>query len=105
MLRAASYPALAEFSEPFALVEGAHLEELRLACVEDRVEADLSAGRHADVIGELEAAAARHPLREAMHRQLMLSLYRSGRHAEALAAFDRYRRTLDEELAIEPSGA
>jgi DNA-binding SARP family transcriptional activator/DNA-binding GntR family transcriptional regulator len=98
-------PALAEFSEPFALVEGAHLEELRLACVEDRIEADLAAGRHADVIGELEASVTRHPLREALHRQLMLALYRSGRHAEALAAYERYRRTLDDELAIEPSGA
>jgi DNA-binding SARP family transcriptional activator/DNA-binding GntR family transcriptional regulator len=97
--------ALAEFTEPFAVVEGAHLEELRLACVEDRVESDLAAGRHADVIGELEALVARHALREALHRQLMLALYRAGRHAEALVAYDRYRRRLDEELAIEPSAA
>jgi DNA-binding SARP family transcriptional activator/DNA-binding GntR family transcriptional regulator len=97
--------ALAEFPEPFARVEGAHLEELRLQCIEDRIEADLAAGRHADVIGELEASVVRHPLREALHRQLMLALYRAGRHAEALAAYERYRRTLDEELAIEPSAA
>ncbi|HWM08492.1 MAG TPA: BTAD domain-containing putative transcriptional regulator [Solirubrobacteraceae bacterium] len=96
-------PALAEFPEPFAAVEGARLEELRLVCVENRIEADVAAGRHADVVGELEALVARHPLREALHGQLMLALYRSGRQAEALATYDRFRRTLDEELGIEPS--
>ena len=95
--------ALAEFSEPFARVEGAHLEELRLACLEDRIEADLAIGRHADVVGELEALVARHPLREALHRLLMLAFYRGGRQAEALAGYERFRRTLDDELGIEPS--
>ncbi len=96
-------PALAEFSEPFARIEGAHLEELRLACIEDRIEADLAVGRHADVAGELEALVARHPLREALHRLLMLALYRAGRQAEALAGYERFRRTLDDQLGIEPS--
>jgi DNA-binding SARP family transcriptional activator len=96
-------PALAEFSEPFAQVEGARLEELRLVCLENRIEADLAAGRGVDLAGELEALVARHPLREALHGQLMLALYRSGRQAEALATYDRFRRTLSDELGIEPS--
>src|SRR5829696_8545115 len=98
-------PALAEFSEPFARVEGAHLEELRLGCLEERIDADLAAGRHADVAGELDALAAQHPLRERLHRQLIVALYRAGRQAEALAAYERFRRTLDDELGIEPSSA
>jgi DNA-binding SARP family transcriptional activator len=98
-------PALAEFPEPFAVAERAHLEELRLACVEDRIDADLAAGRHADVIGELEALVGRNRLREGLHGRLMVALYRDCRHAEALAAYDRYRRMLVEELGIEPSGA
>jgi DNA-binding SARP family transcriptional activator/DNA-binding GntR family transcriptional regulator len=96
-------PALAEFLEPFARVESAHLEELRLSCLEDRVDAELAARRHGDVVGELEALAAQHPLRERLHRQLILALYRAGRQAEALEAYERFRRTLDDELAIEPS--
>jgi DNA-binding SARP family transcriptional activator len=98
-------PALAEFSEPFALVEAAHLDELRLVCLEDRIESDLALGRHADLVGELEALAARHPLRETLHGRLMLALYRSARQAEALSAYERFRRTLDDELGIEPSAA
>jgi DNA-binding SARP family transcriptional activator/DNA-binding GntR family transcriptional regulator len=96
-------PALAEFPEPFAAIEAAHLEELRLACLEDRIRADLDLGRHADLVGELESLVARHPLREALHRELMLALYRAGRQAEALASYERFRRTLDDELGIEPS--
>jgi DNA-binding SARP family transcriptional activator len=96
-------PALAEFSEPFAGVEAAHLEELRLVCLEERIEADIACGRHADVVGELEALVARHPLRESLHRHLTLALYRAGRQAEALAAYERFRRRLDEELGLEPS--
>src|SRR5690348_12739035 len=76
-------PALAEFPEPFARQEGARLEELRTAAVEGRMEAELALGRHADVVGELEALVARHPLRERLRAQHMLALYRSGRHAEA----------------------
>jgi DNA-binding SARP family transcriptional activator len=97
--------ALAEFPEPFARVEGAHLEEVRLGCLEDRIEADLALGRHAAVAVELEALAAAHPLRERLHRQLVLALYRAGRQAEALEAYDRFRRTLDERLGIGPSAS
>ena len=98
-------PALAEFSEPFARAEAAHLEEQRLVCLEERIEADLALGLHADVAGELEALVARHPLRESLHAQLILALYRAGRQADALAAYDRFRRRLDDELGIEPSSA
>ena len=98
-------PPLAEFEEPFALVEGAHLEELRLACLQDRIEADLATGRDAELVAELEALVAEHPLREPLHGQLMLALYRAGRQAEALAAYERFRRTLDDELGIEPTAS
>ena len=96
-------PALGEFSEPFAALESAHLEELRVGCVEDRIEADIAAGRHADVTGELEALIARYPFREGLHAQLMVALYRHGRHAEALAAYERYRRAVDDGIGIAPS--
>ena len=98
-------PPLAEFEEPFARVEGAHLEELRLACLQDRIEADLATGHGAELVAELEALVAEHPLREPLHGQLMLALYRAGRQAEALAAYERFRRTLDDELGIEPTAA
>jgi DNA-binding SARP family transcriptional activator len=96
---------LAEFDQPFARVEAAHLEELRLACREERIEAGLALGRLADAIAELEGIVAAHPLREAPHGQLMLALYRAGRQAEALAAYDRFRRRLDDELGLEPTAA
>src|SRR4051794_6942404 len=96
-------PALAEFTEPFAVAQRVRLDELRLGCLEDRFEADLALGRHADVVAELELQIARHPLRERLRGQLMLALYRSGRQAEALATYQAYRRTLDEELGIDPS--
>ena len=98
-------PGLAEFSEPFAVVEAAHLEELRLAVIEDRIDADLALGHHRDVIGELQVLVAAQALRERLRSQLMLALYRAGRHAEALAAYDEYRRALDEQLGIGPSAA
>jgi DNA-binding SARP family transcriptional activator/pimeloyl-ACP methyl ester carboxylesterase len=97
--------ALAEFPESFAVTEGAHLEDLHLACLEGRIEADLALGRHADLVGELEALVARMPLRERLRGQLMLALHRSGRHAEALDAYRHYRETLDEQLGLEPSPA
>jgi DNA-binding SARP family transcriptional activator/pimeloyl-ACP methyl ester carboxylesterase len=96
-------PPLVEFSEPFARHEGARLEELRLAAVELRIGAELALGHQADVVGELETLIAQHPLRERLRSQHMLALYRSGRHAEALASYQTFRRTLSEELAIEPS--
>ena len=96
-------PALGEFSEPFAAAAAAHLDELRLLAVEDRVDAELALGRHRDVAGELQALVASHPLRERPRRQLMLALYRQGRHAEALAAFQELRAALRDELGIDPS--
>jgi DNA-binding SARP family transcriptional activator len=98
-------PALIEFSEPFAAVAAAHLEELRLATLEERIDADLALGHHRDVVAELQVLAADHPHRERPRCQLMLALYRAGRHAEALAAYDDYRRALDDELGIAPSAA
>ncbi len=98
-------PALAEFLEPFAQGEAARLEELRLACVEERVEADLALGRHAALVPELESLVAAHPLRERVRSQLILALYRTGRQADALDAYQRFRRLLDDELGIEPTQA
>jgi predicted ATPase/DNA-binding SARP family transcriptional activator len=97
-------PALAEFAfEPFAQAEIGRLEDLRLAAVEERVEADLALGRHADLIGELEGLIAENPHRERLRGQLMLALYRSGRQAEALEAYQAARRALVDELGIEPT--
>ena len=79
------------------------LEELRLAALEKRIEADLELGRQADLVGELEMLVEEHPLRERLHAQLMLALYRCGRQADALAAYQNARRVLVEQLAIEPS--
>jgi DNA-binding SARP family transcriptional activator len=99
-------PALADLVyEPFAETEIARLEELRLAALEERIEADLATGRHAERVGELEALVADHPLRERLRGQLMLALYRSERQAEALKVYQDARRTLVEELGLEPSVA
>jgi DNA-binding SARP family transcriptional activator len=96
-------PALADLAfEPFAQSEVARLEELRWAAVEQRIDADLAAGRHAALLPELQALAGRHPMREPLHAQLMLALYRSGRQAEALEAYRRARHVLMEELGLEP---
>jgi len=96
-------PPLSDFeSEPFAQGEIARLEELRLAALEERIDADLALGRHAELVSELEALVREHPLREGLRAQLMLALYRSGRQAEALAAYQHARRTLAEELGLEP---
>lgn len=95
-------PALAEFEEPFAGLESARLEEQRLACLEDRIEAELALGRHGELVGELDTLVRRHPYRERLRGQLMLALYRSGRHAEALASYQSFRRMLSEELGIDP---
>jgi DNA-binding SARP family transcriptional activator/class 3 adenylate cyclase len=82
--------------------EVVRLEERRLAALEDRIEAELALGRHRELVGELQALVAAHPLRERIHGQLMVALYRSGRQADALAAFKRARDRLVEELGIEP---
>jgi YVTN family beta-propeller protein len=86
-------------------VEAVRLEELRLSATEDRIDSDLALGRHAEVVGELEALVAVHPLRERLHGQLMIALYRSGRQAEALEAYQAARRTLVDELGLEPGPA
>jgi DNA-binding SARP family transcriptional activator len=99
-------PALADFGyEPFAQGEIARLDELRLAALEDRVDADLALGGHGELVGELEALVGEHPLRERLRGQLMLALYRSGRQAQALAQYRSFRQTLTSELGIEPSSA
>jgi DNA-binding SARP family transcriptional activator/uncharacterized protein HemY len=81
------------------------LEEARLVALEERLEVDLRLGRHAELVGELEALVAAHPDRERLRRQLMLALYRSGRLAEALAVYRSTRQFLVEELGVEPSRA
>ncbi|HUU61039.1 MAG TPA: BTAD domain-containing putative transcriptional regulator, partial [Acidimicrobiia bacterium] len=84
-------------------LEGRRLEELRLSALEDRIGADLAAGRHAEVVPELEALTAEHPLRERLWAQYMVALYRSDRQAEALRAYQGLSTRLGEELGIEPS--
>jgi DNA-binding SARP family transcriptional activator len=94
---------LADFAyEPFAQGEIARLEALRLAAHEERIESDLRLGRHAELVPELEALVREEPLRERLRAQLMLALYRCGRQADALDAYHQARRTLVEELGLEP---
>ena len=88
---------------PFVAAERARLVELRLMAVERRAEADVRAGRHAEVVAGLLDLAAAHPGREHLTFLLMLALYRSGRQIEALDAYQRHRRRLADELAIEPA--
>src|SRR3954468_2346649 len=89
--------------EPFAQPHIARLEELRLAGLEARIDADLAVGRHAELVGELDALVLEHPLRERLRRQLMLALYRSGRQSDALDAYRAAYRTVSAELGLEPS--
>jgi DNA-binding SARP family transcriptional activator/ABC-type branched-subunit amino acid transport system substrate-binding protein len=97
---------LADFAyEPFVQGEAARLEEEHLAALEDRIEADLALGRHAALVGELEALVAEHPMRERLHGQLMLALYRSARQADALERYRDARRVLIDQLGIEPGPA
>jgi predicted ATPase/DNA-binding SARP family transcriptional activator len=97
-------PALADFAyEAWAQSESERLQELRLRCLEERLEAELRLGHDSELIPELEALAAEHPLREGPRAQLMLALYRAGRQAEALGVYQQTRRTLVEELGIDPS--
>jgi predicted ATPase/DNA-binding SARP family transcriptional activator len=99
-------PALADFAyENFAQTAVARLEEIRVAAVELRIESDLALGRHDELVAELEALVAEHPLRERLRRYLMTALYRSGRQSDALDAYKDARRALVDELGIEPSPA
>jgi predicted ATPase/class 3 adenylate cyclase len=88
--------------EPFAQPEIARLEDLRVAAIEESIEAKLALGRQGEVIGQLEQLVEEHPYREHMHAQLMLALYRADRQADALQAYQNARRQLVEELGIEP---
>ena len=94
---------LADLSaEPFAATAVTRLEEQRLEALEQRIDADLALGRHAQLVPELETLVAAQPYRERPRAQLMLALYRSGRQADALGAYQTARRTLREELGLEP---
>jgi WD40 repeat protein/DNA-binding SARP family transcriptional activator len=96
-------PALADLTfAPFAQAEIARLEEQRLGALEHRLDADLAAGRHLDVVGELRQLVASEPTRERLAGQLMLALYRCGRQAEALDAYTATRHTLVDEIGVEP---
>ena len=89
-------------SRATAAGEAARLEELRVSAAEDRIDAGLALGRHAELVGELEALVAEHPLRERLRGQLMVALYRSGRQADALEVYQRTRAELVDQLGIEP---
>jgi WD40 repeat protein/DNA-binding SARP family transcriptional activator len=88
--------------EPWAQAEIRRLEDLRIAAVEDRVEADLRLGRHAALVSELEVLVDEYPRRERLRGQLILALYRSRRQADALAAYADARRRLSSEFGLEP---
>ena len=88
--------------EPFAPAEVRRLEELRVRAFEAANDADLEAGRHGDVLARIDALVAEHPLRERLHAQRMLALYRAGRQAEALAAYRAARAILVSEIGVEP---
>jgi predicted ATPase/DNA-binding SARP family transcriptional activator len=97
-------PALADAGETeWTRSERTRLEEARLAAVEDRLELLVDTGRHTEVVGELDRLIADHPLRERLHRLLMLALYRAGRQADALSVHQRLRERLADELGIDPS--
>jgi DNA-binding SARP family transcriptional activator len=99
-------PALADLAdEPCARTVAARLDELRLVALERAIDADLACGHDNELVAELEALVARHPLHERLRAQQMVALYRCGRQAEALEAFQRGRETLVAELGIEPGAA
>jgi predicted ATPase len=87
----------------FVVPERARLDELRLAAVEGRMEGALASGRHAEVVGELAEFVDAHPLRERLVASYLLALYRSGRQVEALRAYESHRRTLADDIGVEPA--
>jgi predicted ATPase/DNA-binding SARP family transcriptional activator len=97
-------PALADVLDaPFATAPAARLEELRIAAVEDAVEARLQLGRHAEAVVELEAVAGQHPLRERLVTLRMRALHSAGRRSDALAVYELARRSLADQLGVDPS--
>ena len=88
--------------EPFAQAEIARLDDLWVGALERLIEAKLALGRHTEVVAQLERLIAQHPFREGLRAQLMLALYRCDRQAEALQAYQNARRTLVDQLGIEP---
>ena len=95
--------ALADLDgEPFAAAAAGRLEEQRLGALEERIDADLALGKHTELVPELDALVAEHPYRERFRAQQMLALYRSGRQADALAAYRSARKAFVDELGIEP---
>ncbi len=99
-------PALADVGETeWIRGERTRLEELRFTALEERLGLLVDTGRHTEVVSELEGLVADHPLRESLHRLLMLALYRSGRQADALAVHQRLRARLADELGIDPAPA
>jgi DNA-binding SARP family transcriptional activator len=96
-------PALADAANDLVRAQVCvDLEEARFAAISDRIDADLAMGRHAEVISELSSLVAEHPLRENLHGQLMVALYRCGRRADALDAYRRARKLLAAELGLDP---
>ncbi|MFI6942056.1 BTAD domain-containing putative transcriptional regulator [Streptomyces sp. NPDC050418] len=84
-------------------VEATRLDESRMSVLQGRIEADLRLGRHRELVGELSGLAARHPLHEGLHEQLMLALYRAGRRSDALRAYRSLRGALNQTLGLDPS--
>ena len=98
--------ALADLAdEPFARAAIERLEEIRLAAIERRIDAELALGRHAELVGELQELVVAHPFGERFREQLMLALYRSGRQTDALTAYRATREALVEQFGIEPTPA
>jgi DNA-binding SARP family transcriptional activator len=97
-------PALADFRyEPFAQAEIVRLEELHLACLEERIDADLALGLASVLVAELRRLVSEHPVQERLRSQLMLALYRDGRQTEALEVYREFRSVLRDELGLDPS--
>ncbi|MGA9160250.1 MAG: BTAD domain-containing putative transcriptional regulator [Actinomycetota bacterium] len=97
-------PAFADLADELSLRGSiARMDELRLGATEHRIAAELAMGRHSTMVSELEALTSQYPLRERLWAHLMLAMYRSGRQAEALDAFQRARQVLQEELGADPS--
>ena len=99
-------PALEDFAfDEFAQAHRTRLEEMRLAALEDRIDADLASGQHEAVAAELEGLVREHRLRERLWGQLMLALYRCDRQSDSLRAFQRARDLLADELGLDPGPA